>query len=206
MIDNMVIREFHQADIPALMDICLMTADGGGDATGKYSDRGFIGQRYALPYVMHSPQHCFVCELPGVLNAGPAPAGYILATPDSRDFYNWMEDYWLPPLRRRYPADMECISDLESRMVAYLHSNLREVDVPEAYPAHLHIDLLPPAQGTGAAYRLMERLTASLSDAGIPGVHLVVSKSNQRAVAFYLRAGFTPGHETASGIRMDMKL
>ena len=58
------------------------------------------------------------------------------------------------------------------------------------YPAHLHIDLLPSAQGQGWGRALMDRFLAQLRAAGVAGVHLGVATVNLRAVAFYARLGF----------------
>src|SRR5690606_7372227 len=60
----------------------------------------------------------------------------------------------------------------------------------EAWPSHLHIDLLPRVQRRGYGRRLIETLVARLRDAGSPGVHLGVHPSNTGAIAFYHRLGF----------------
>ena len=58
------------------------------------------------------------------------------------------------------------------------------------FPSHLHIDLLPVAQGRGNGRRLLERLLAVLRADGSPGVHLGVSRRNVRAIGFYRALGF----------------
>lgn len=66
------------------------------------------------------------------------------------------------------------------------------MSVPEvaAYPAHLHIDLLPDRQGLGRGRELMRALLEALGDRGAPAVHLVMAKANEPARAFYDRMGF----------------
>ncbi|MBE2212416.1 MAG: GNAT family N-acetyltransferase, partial [Opitutaceae bacterium] len=59
-----------------------------------------------------------------------------------------------------------------------------------AYPAHLHIDLLPVLQGRGVGRRLMDAFLGALRVRGVPGVHLGVSTANPGAIAFYERLGF----------------
>lgn len=68
--------------------------------------------------------------------------------------------------------------------------------VPEvaAYPAHLHIDLLPAWQGRGHGRALMHTLLRALQDKGVPAVHLSMVTANTPARAFYDRLGF---HEIA---------
>jgi GNAT superfamily N-acetyltransferase len=76
-------------------------------------------------------------------------------------------------------------------MAALLHSPERMV-LPElaAYPAHLHIDLLPQWQGRGFGRALMTRFLDALHDKGVAAVHLCMSTGNTPARAFYERLGF----------------
>ena len=60
----------------------------------------------------------------------------------------------------------------------------------EAYPAHLHIDLLERVRGTGTGRRLIERQLRSLADAGAAGCHLDVAAANANAIAFYGHLGW----------------
>jgi ribosomal protein S18 acetylase RimI-like enzyme len=62
--------------------------------------------------------------------------------------------------------------------------------VVAAHPAHLHIDLLPSAQGRGLGRELIEWLCEELAGRDIPGVHLGVSADNTGAIVFYERLGF----------------
>ena len=63
------------------------------------------------------------------------------------------------------------------------------VTVP-GWPAHLHIDLLPRAQGRGWGRRMLEQQMAALRATGAPGVHLCVAPGNTRAQVFYRKLGF----------------
>ena len=63
-------------------------------------------------------------------------------------------------------------------------------DVLAAYPAHLHIDLLPRAQRQGWGRRLINALCEALAERGVPGVHLQYDAANVNAGAFYQRLGF----------------
>ena len=60
------------------------------------------------------------------------------------------------------------------------------------HPAHLHIDLLPEAQGRGLGRSMIRAFLDGLKAAGVRGVHLGVSPTNTAARAFYSRLGFTP--------------
>jgi GNAT superfamily N-acetyltransferase len=58
------------------------------------------------------------------------------------------------------------------------------------HPSHLHIDILPRAQGVGFGVPMMTVLLDALRANGSPGVHLGVSHANKRAVSFYQHLGF----------------
>ncbi|GAA4069143.1 GNAT family N-acetyltransferase [Actinomadura miaoliensis] len=58
------------------------------------------------------------------------------------------------------------------------------------WPAHLHINVLPEARGTGAADRLMDHWLERVSGHGVGGCHLQTVAENTRAVRFFKRRGF----------------
>jgi len=60
----------------------------------------------------------------------------------------------------------------------------------EAFPAHLHIDILPSHQGGGNGRQLIETFMDAAAVAGAPGVHVTVALANTRALGFYLNVGF----------------
>ncbi len=69
--------------------------------------------------------------------------------------------------------------------------DVMEIDELEHYPAHLHIDLLPAAQGQGWGKKLIGRLRSELADVGVPGVFAALDAENATARGFYERIGFT---------------
>ncbi|MFC7645762.1 GNAT family N-acetyltransferase [Streptosporangium lutulentum] len=78
-----------------------------------------------------------------------------------------------------------------------------------AYPAHLHIDLLPEHQRKGHGRALMNTFLDALHRRGTEAVHLGMVSANTRARAFYDRLGFheipvaDPGELTYLGRRTD---
>lgn len=197
---NSEIRAFHPADIPHLMNICLKTGNDGADGTALYSDPWFIGQLYVLPYVIRCPELC------SVVLSSEIPVGYILGTGDTVNFYRWMEDEFLPPLRLRYPADMKCKSDIERFFLARMHADRTTVNVSAGYPAHLHINLLPEAQGQGQGTRLIDRFTGQLKEQSVSGVYLHTGADNRAAISFYGKQGFAQLETGPGSVKMGLKL
>lgn len=58
------------------------------------------------------------------------------------------------------------------------------------WPAHLHIDLLPVARGSGLGAALMERWLDQLKESNSPGCHLLTLLENRRALSFFEKMGF----------------
>jgi len=197
------IRGYRPADAPALYHICLRTGDRGGDATGLYADPYLLGHVYVGPYLALAPRFAFVLDAGG-------PVGYALGVPDTAEFARACERSWWPPLRRRYPdpARVPGHRRTPDQQVAML---IHRPPVPDPavlalYPAHLHIDLLPVAQGQGYGRALMERLLAELAGAGAGGVHLGVALANERAIGFYRRLGFIEVERLPGSLTMAMPL
>jgi ribosomal protein S18 acetylase RimI-like enzyme len=177
-----MIRSYRPTDLDAVYDICVRTADDGGDGRGKQSADTLIGDIFAAPYVTLEPEHAYV------LDDGTGRAvGYVLGTADTARFVRRFRDEWIPAVAGRYgddPRDQDLLGLLRhpERML-----------VPELadYPAHLHIDLLPEAQGQGQGRGLITAFLGGLHAAGVDRVHLGMSPLNTGARAFYDRLGFT---------------
>ena len=76
-------------------------------------------------------------------------------------------------LRARYPLVDDGSRDVE--LLRLIHEpEVTPAELAEAYPAHLHIDLLERARGRGLGRLLIERLLGELRARGVPGVHLGV--------------------------------
>ncbi|WAZ21582.1 GNAT family N-acetyltransferase [Streptomyces cinnabarinus] len=180
------VRGYRPADLPAVEDICIRTAHNGGDSRPHYSDPAVFPAAFASPYVELEPEFAFV------LDDGHGQAvGYIVGTADTPRFAADFRTKWLPTVAERYPAPEGRPSTPDETIADLLHRPERMV-VPEliAHPAHLHIDLLPEWQGRGYGRALMRTFLRALHTSGVPAVHLVMSRANTRARAFYDCMGF----------------
>lgn len=178
------IRPYHPSDLCALYRICLQTGDNGGDASHLFKDGELLGHFYVAPYAVLEPDLCFTLTQDG------APCGYVLGTRDSDAFGVRCEREWFPPLRARYPLPAPEDASEDAGMIRAIHRGYHNHPDLGAYPAHLHIDLLPPAQGQGLGRKMMSVFLGRLREVGVPAVHLGVGARNARAIAFYERVGF----------------
>jgi ribosomal protein S18 acetylase RimI-like enzyme len=189
-----VIRAFRRNDLDDLYRICLETAAGGG-ATA-YRDPKLVGHVYAAPYTMLSPRSVFVVE------DGHGVGGYILGAPDTRNFEARLEAEWWPGLREIYsdPPDTSRAGwSLDHLMIYGIHHpHPAPGEIVEAYPSHLHVNLLPRLRGRGFGRRLMDRWLLTIQEMGSHGAHLAVGVTNLRAIRFYRACGFQELHPPSS--------
>lgn len=189
------IRPYRPDDRAEVAHVCLNTAAGGADATGVYSDDALMPEVYALPYVEYAPDLAFVVE-----DDDGRVGGYVLGVADTAAFIEWYAREWAPGFRARHPSPGPPTAQRPAYTEAQLIADggeperMRIVEL-DAYPAHLHIDLLPALQGRGLGRRLIDTLRAELAGRGVPAVHLGLDPANTGARAFYERLGF---HELPS--------
>lgn len=192
--DGYGLRLAQWTDYGALNRVCLLTGDSGKDATAREDDPDLLGLIYAVPYQVFAPDFAFVVEGPNGV------CGYVLGTPESEPFYARMQREWFPALAKRVrnPGPDESTwtgSDWARRAIH--HPEFVYPPVLHDYPAHGHIDLLAEARGRKIGSRALELVMARLTAAGVPGMHLQVSPSNDGALTFYRTLGFERLEDTS---------
>lgn len=181
------VRPYREADADAVADICVRTADAGQDATGQYRDESVLADLFALPYAALEPEYAFV------LDDGTGRAvGYVFGTGDTLRFADRFRDEWLPRVAHRHDADPGREPQGPDELMAWLLHHPERLDVPglEAYPAHMHIDLLPGHQRQGHGGRLLDALLERFRAHSVAGMHVGMLTANTPARAFYDRRGF----------------
>jgi len=183
-----VIRPARSGDEPGAYHVCLKTGDHGQDGEAYYQeDPDALGRIYVGPYLAFEP------DLSLILEDEQGICGYALGAFASRVFYARYETEWRPNLRARFPApegDPSLWTRVQQVHQSYHYPDYFCPEPYEAYPSHLHIDLLPRAQGRGYGRRMLEQIMETLARRGSPGAHLGVSTLNSRAFGFYQRLGF----------------
>jgi ribosomal protein S18 acetylase RimI-like enzyme len=183
-----MLRPYRSSDAQALRDVCLRTAQTGGDATGLYVSDDLLPDVFATPYVEFAPDLAFVLDAGS--EASPRVQGYILGVADTARFVAWFRAAWVPKLARAYehvvPPRTRC------ELMRHLGFTPERMLIPELdrYPAHLHIDILPSFQRQGWGRALMAALVAALRARRVPGLHLTMDPANVEARRFYDRLGF----------------
>jgi len=187
--DGFRLRQATAEDRPALEMVCLRTGDSGADATAREDDPRLLGLIYAVPYQVFEPDYAFVIEGPNGV------CGYVLGARDSAAFYDWAGRAWFPNIATTVddpgPDEARWTRGSDWARSEIHRPDLYYTPILHPYPAHGHIDLLPEAQGRGIGRKGIEHLIEALRASGAPGMHLGVSNTNARALAFYEKLGFT---------------
>src|SRR3954454_4689414 len=90
-------RPSEPADRAAVYDVCVRTADAGGDARGRWSTDDLMPDLFAGPHGDLQPERAFV------LNAGRHVVAYVIGTADTSAFARLLRTEWLPPMTPKYP-------------------------------------------------------------------------------------------------------
>ncbi|UJR32893.1 hypothetical protein I4U23_020354 [Adineta vaga] len=177
-------------DEDAAVAVCLHTGDSGNDASSFFDDPKLLGYRYVSPYIHLSPDLSFVLE-----DSERHVCGYVLAALDSDLFYTQYVNEWLSKMKQLYPimpTDEEKEKGKRDWQVidGFHRDNVESFKRFEDYPSHLHIDLLPIAQGKGYGTKMICHIENALKQLGSKGVHLEMAPDNTRAFHFYTKLGF----------------
>jgi RimJ/RimL family protein N-acetyltransferase len=181
------VRRFAEADRAQLLALSGRAGEGAPTASlwGHEESEAAV---YLTPYLDHEPDSVFVAVVDG------EPAGYLAgslgtAVPsENARMDRAIREYRL--FLRRGPALFFARSLLDMAGATLRRQpTAGELDDPR-WPAHLHINLVPQARGTGAAAELMERWFDRLRDTDTPGCYLQTLVENARAVRFFERTGF----------------
>lgn len=157
--------------------------------------------------------------------------GYIVATPETQPFEEWFASSYWPSRAERFsqapstppppsaanantipnPDDHHTSTSTsheqtakERDLLTYASSR-GHTSLPtyaQQYPAHMHINLLPPAQGKGLGRQMIDTLKAALKRDGVKGLHLGASAENDGACAFYKATGFGEVQQGQKGVRV----
>lgn len=182
------LRAYRPDDLEALYQVCLATGNAGQDATALHNDGKLVGHIYSAPYGVLEPHNAFVAE------DDEGVAGYIVGTHDTDAFAARLDQEWWPEIRRHYAAmSPDALTEADKARVAVIMAPHKDpADIVAAYPAHIHMNLLPRLRGQKLGWGLLQLWIAQARAAGVTGIHLGASPTNATGIAFWTRSGFAP--------------
>lgn len=183
------IRTVRPKDLDQLYAISLATGDAGKDAAPLHNDGRLIGHIYSAPYATLLPELVFVAE------DDEGVFGYIAGVFDSIAFEARLEREWWPHLREHYadPTGDPALWNADQKRISLIHHpKPAPAILMERFPAHIHMNLLPRAQGKGMGTALLDRWIENARTNGVKGIHLGANTGNRGAVRFWSSRGFVP--------------
>lgn len=194
------LRPYSPGDLEALYSICLKTGSAGQDASPLHNDPKLVGHIYSSPYGVIEPENVFVAE------DEDGVAGYVVGTHDTNRFAEKLEADWWPDLRRLY-ADAEGMTEADQgRIATIMRPHTSPASIVATYPAHIHMNLLPRLRGQRVGSRLLAMWVDAARAAGVKGIHLGASASNEGGIAFWSKSGFTRLSDDGGAVWFGMML
>lgn len=194
------LRPYSPDDLDALYAVCLLTGASGQDASLLHNDPKLIGHIYAAPYGVTEPENVFVAE------DAEGVAGYVVGTHDTGRFAERLEAEWWPTLRRRY-ADVRGVTEADrDRIATIMRPHASPPNIAAAYPAHIHMNLLPRLRGQRVGSHLLEMWIDQARQSGVRGIHLGASANNEGGIAFWSKSGFTRLSDSGGAVWFGMTL
>lgn len=201
MASSFSIRPATLADAAACSRVCLQTGRYGADGSADFpGDPDALSRLYTTPYLRLPPHSALSLAL--VDDATGEVVGYCLAAADSPRFFADFERVERPGLAAAVaaaaaaspaggaPAWTAREQAVHAQYCAPDYALPPGAGAADAYPAHLHIDLLPRARRSGLGRALVELQLAQLARAGACGAFVHLAASNAGAEKFYLALGF----------------
>ncbi|KAK3687099.1 hypothetical protein LTR37_019166 [Vermiconidia calcicola] len=191
------VRQYNSStDFEAVVHIFRETADGSLKVEPIWTIGSYL---WCRPYLTLSPSTCFVID-----DGCGRAVGYVLGVSDSAAFCEAWNEVYVPiierELERLLPIDGEDgqgdpLSRRRDELVQLVRSPERAIFSSyrkqlEAWPGHLHIDILPSHQRMGFGRQLVDTMCKTIKAEGCSGLYLGMVASNDQAARFYEALGF----------------
>ena len=185
----LALRPYETRDLEGVRDVCFATGFMGEPVADQFADRDAFAHLFCDWYVLNRPDTCWVLD-----DGSGRVVGYLLGSPDGPPPPGTVERTLMgrhllgrallvrPGTARFF---VRVVWDL-ARDRSLLHSPVDQ----HAYPADMHIDLLPEARGQGLGAELVRTWLERLRGLDVPGVHLGTMGENSAAIAFFESRGF----------------
>jgi len=184
------IRPYTPADRDDVLTVCHKTGYFGEDASEHFKDAVLFGTIFVSYYIDTEPENAFVAV------DGDRTVGYIVGAPDTLAQKEAFDEAVMPKILRRlftstlfrHPKDALFLLGL--RGYENFEETLYAENLLDHYPAHLHINLLAGYQRRGLGETMIRTFEDHMRKRRVPGIHLVTSTLNTKAVPFYEKLGY----------------
>ncbi len=180
------IRKYEEKDFEGVRYACL-NSDGGGMSDEMCE---FVLHIFCDYYIEKEPENCFVLSDDG------KAVGYVICAENFKKFKAVFDSEYVVQ-----------VNHFDAGMIKWANeAYLLHEKYADAYPAHLHIDILPEYQRSGWGGKLIKALFEHLKNKGVNGVMLTTGTGNETANKFYKKYGFEELEIYDTDVAFGMKL
>lgn len=205
------VRGYLPADRPIVRDISYATGLMGESAESFWRHRESWADVWTSYYTDREPESVHIGTIDDAI------VGYLVGCLNTASMHPSTDELINEAIRRHWLIFRRGTAGFLYRAMLDTLLDRKSVSgdfIDPRWPAHLHIDLLPSARGTGLGAALMERWLRQLAERGSPGCHLATLIENPRAHSFFERSGFrdrgeptrVPGLRGARGERLHQQI
>ena len=184
------IRGYRATDRTAVDQIACDTADHGNPVERLFHDRRTVAELLVRYYAEYEPDCLWIAEKDGQV------AGYLTGCMDTKRCNRIMGKRMIPKvtagaLWRGALLRAETYRLLKSFWLTYFKGGYPIHVGLDEFPAHLHINIRDGFRQSGIGRRLVHRFQKQVSDAGIPGIHVLTLGHNDNGRRFFQAMGFS---------------
>ncbi|KAK3702292.1 hypothetical protein LTR37_015003 [Vermiconidia calcicola] len=191
------VRQYNSStDFGAVVHIFRETADGSLKVEPIWTIGSYL---WCRPYLTLSPSTCFVID-----DGCGRAVGYVLGVSNSAAFCEAWKEVYIPSVER----ELDLLPLIEGQEGKVDHLSRRRDELMqlvrspehaifgsyrkqlEAWPGHLHIDILPSHQRMGFGRQLVDMMCKTIKAEGCSRLYLGMVASNDQAARFYEALGF----------------
>lgn len=185
--DGATIRHYQNLDRAAVFTISADTAFFGEPVEAFLEDRLLYCDAYTRYYLDFETPFVWVADGPDGL------AGFLLGCADTSSYLKGWREYLVTrvlvwAISGHYKLGPRTARFAWGMLAGLTRGDEPEVD-PQAYPAHLQIDVRQGCRGMGVGYELINAYLDQLRALGICGVHLGTTSHNEVACHLYEKMG-----------------
>lgn len=185
---EIIIRHYRKEDRKAVRDICGDTAFMGRKQDIFFDDAEIIADIFTSYYTDYEPESIFVAE------SGGRVIGYLTGSKNTAMKERIFSKSILPGIiisffKKGLIFKKKTVTFLLQAIKSLFKGEFSNPNVPDEYPADLHINIEENFRRSGVGARLMNEYFEYLKKNNVRGVHL--STFSEQGRDFFIKTGFT---------------
>jgi GNAT superfamily N-acetyltransferase len=185
---DVFIDTYRSEYLEAIRDICFRTGFAGESLEEIVDNKDLFVDLDINYFISEWMSEAIVAKV------NDKVAGYLFIAPDEKNYIKYKSRYFtkriFEAVIRIWQFSRRDVSYYSQYILASLRGEFKNPVFYEEYPSLLHINVAPECQSHGVGTKLFAAMDALLARIESPGVHLVTTSLNYKALNFYDVHGF----------------